>query len=557
MAIRILSNAKIYTLDHTTPVVSAIAVEEGDFKGPEAGRILAVGDDHSLLTEFGTRAIIQNLNGRTVFPGLTDAHIHLQKYALGLGYIDCETTTQKECLKRVEERARNTPPEQWIRGHGWNHNDWSEGLGNTSILDPVTPRNPAYLTAKSLHAAWINSLTLKAAKITADTPDPPDGSIQRDSSGNPTGILFEGAMRLVSQVIPEPTAQELTDDLRLAQSSLCRMGLTGAHDFDRRTCFSSLQILHQNGDLRLRVVKSIPVEDLSYAITLGLRSGFGDDTLQIGGVKAFADGALGPHTAALLRPYNNDPDNRGVLLLKAEKIFDIGRLAVENGLSLAIHAIGDWANREVITALSQLKTFEQDLHKKKKSATQASKPLRHRIEHVQLIHPDDLPYLAQLNVIASMQPIHALSDMAMADQLWGERAEYGYAWRSILNTSLSKMGGNYPVLAFGSDAPVDSPNPFWGLHAAITRRRVDGTPGPNGWYPTQKLSLAEALRGYTWGAAYAAGKENKLGKLMPGFMADLIVLEMDPFQIDPEQVRDILPVGTMINGSWVYGGEFG
>jgi len=555
MAIRILYNANIYTLDPTTPVGSAIAIDEGSSRSG-SGRILAIGDDHTLLSEFATRAKIQNLEGRTVLPGLTDAHIHLQQFALGLRYIDCETPTQKACLSRVADRASNTPPEQWIRGHGWNHNDWPEGLGNNSILDPLTPRNPTYLTAKSLHAAWANSLALKAAKISTDTPDPLDGNIQRDPSGNPTGILFEGAMRLIKEVIPEPTPQELVGDLLTAQAALCRMGLTGVHDFDRQTCFSALQILHHNDELRMRIVKSISVEDLSHAIAVGIRSGFGDDVLQIGGIKAFADGALGPHTAAMLHPYNDEPENCGVLLLDAEEIFGFGSLAVENGLSLAIHAIGDQANHEVINALSQLKVYERNLHKRKGTAPRSPKPLRHRIEHLQLIHPDDLPRLAQLGVIASMQPIHAPSDMAMADQLWGERAAYGYAWRSILNAIPSTQERITTILAFGSDAPVESPNPFWGLHAAITRRRADGTPGPDGWYPSQKLTLHEALKGYTWGAAFAAGKENQLGKLIRGYMADLIVLDNDPFELDPEQIRDILPVGTMINGTWVYGGEY-
>jgi hypothetical protein len=249
-------------------------------------------------------------------------------------------------------------------------------------------------------------------------------------------------------------------------------------------------------------------------------------------VKAFADGALGPRTAAMLQPYMGEPDNQGMLLLDAEELYERGRLAVENGLSLAVHAIGDRANHEVLDAYAQLKKLG------------AGKNLRHRIEHVQLIHPGDARRLAELGIIASMQPIHAPSDMLMADRYWGERAAFSYAWRTQLEQGA--------VLAFGSDAPVESPNPFWGLHAAVTRRRRDGTPGPDGWYPTQRLTVSEALQGFTSGAAYAAGLEDRLGKLAPGFLADLILLDTDPFNCQPDRLPDIQVLATMIGGEWVW-----
>jgi predicted amidohydrolase YtcJ len=236
----------------------------------------------------------------------------------------------------------------------------------------------------------------------------------------------------------------------------------------------------------------------------------------------------------MLQPYLGEPENQGMLLLDAEELFERGRLAVENGLSLAVHAIGDRANHEVLDAFAQLKQLE------------AGKTLRHRIEHVQLIHPNDAGRLADLGVIASMQPIHATSDMRMADRYWGERAAFSYAWRT--------QQAHGAVLAFGSDAPVESPNPFWGLHAAVTRRDANGAPGPGGWYPAQRLTIAEALRGFTSGAAYAAGLEGRLGRLAQGYLADLIVLDIDPFTCQPEELRDIQPVATMIGGEWVFRG---
>ncbi len=343
-------------------------------------------------------------------------------------------------------------------------------------------------------------------------------------------------MRLVSDAVPQPSIDEIAAAIQQAQQILWRMGVTGVHDFDRRDCFAALQTLHAAGDLKLRVLKSLPIDDLEHAIALGLHSGFGDDWLRIGGIKAFADGALGPHTAAMLTPYENEPDNLGMLLIDGEEMFELGQKAVANGLSLAIHAIGDRANHEMLNAFEQLRKFETTLDPPPK--------LRHRIEHVQLLHPADAHRLAQLNIIASMQPIHATSDMIMADDYWGKRAANAYAWRTQLQQGAK--------LVFGSDAPVESPNPFWGLHAAVTRQRAGGTPGPQGWYPEQRLNIQEALLAFTQGPAYAAGMEDRLGKLAPGYLADLLVLKEDPFTCDPAALRDIRPRAVMIGGEWVF-----
>lgn len=533
----ILYNAKVHTLDFNYPSASALAIDQG--------RILALGSDQEILARFGgvgqANQRLYNLEGRVIIPGLTDAHIHLEHYALGLQKVDCETATQVECLERVARRARTTPAGSWVLGHGWNQNNWLEGFGDPTDLDRTVPDHPVFLTAKSLHAAWANATALRLASITANTPDPPDGRLSRDAHGNPTGLLFESAMELVYAVIPEPTVEEVAEAIHTAQNSLWRVGLTGVHDFDRRRCFRALQSLHRRGVLQLRVIKSIPLEDLQHAAALGLHTGFGDDFLRIGSVKAFSDGALGPQTAAMLQPYEGNNGGRGMLFMDAEDLFEKGRLAVENGLSLAVHAIGDRANHEVLTAYANLRHHEETLP----GWTAAGDTrLRHRIEHVQLIHPDDAGRLAELGVVASMQPIHATSDMRMADRFWGERAAFSYAWRNQLQHGAR--------LAFGSDAPVESPNPFWGLHAAVTRRSADGAPGPNGWYPDQRLDVIDALRGFTTGAAYAGGQEDRLGQLAPTYLADLLVLDTDPFTCEPEQLRDIQPRATMVGGDWVY-----
>jgi predicted amidohydrolase YtcJ len=524
---RLLLNAHIFTLDSRLPQASALAIDHG--------RILQLGTDADIRDRFATRGnTVEDMNAAVILPGLVDSHLHLEQYALSLQKVDCETGTRSECLQRVAEKAGQTPPGAWILGHGWNQNRWEEGFGDPHDLDAVAPHNPVYLTAKSLHAGWANALALRQAGISINSIDPKGGRIGRDVAGRPDGLLFEAAMSQMLLAIPAPSSDELVDGIRVAQANLWRMGLTGVHDFDRRDCFIALQKLRLAGELRLRVVKSIPLDDLSHAVALGLRSGFGDEFLRIGSVKAFADGALGPRTAAMLQPYEGEPENRGMLLLDAEEVFERGRLAAENGLAMAVHAIGDRANHEVLNAFAQLQSLP--------GIDQAR--LRHRIEHVQLIHPDDAGRLAQLGVIASMQPIHATSDMLMADRFWGKRAEFSYAWRTQLQHGA--------VLAFGSDAPVESPNPFWGIHAAVTRRRADGSPAAQGWYPEQRLAVTEALQAYTIGAAYAANREHEQGRLSPGFLADLVVVDSDPFNCPPEKLRTIQPLATMVAGEWVW-----
>ncbi len=525
----VIHNANLHTLDPLQPSATALAIDHG--------HVIAVGMDDEILSTFIT-SDLYDAAGRTIIPGLTDAHIHLEDYALSLQKVDCETATRLECLQRVAERVNATPPGEWILGHGWNQNNWTEGYGTASVLDDIAPNNPVYLTHKSLHSAWANSAALHLADITCNTPNPADGWIGHLTNGEPDGILFESATGILEGAIPEPSLEQVINALLKAIPRLWQAGLTGVHDFDHSRCFSALQILHHKHDLRLRVLKSIPLESLPHAVELGLRSGFGDDILRVGSVKLFADGALGPHTAAMLQPYDNEPDNLGILMLDAEELFEQGRLAVENGISLAVHAIGDRANREVLNAYAQLREFEHTI------PSLSQNQLRHRIEHVQVLHPDDISRFSQLNLIASMQPIHATSDMLMADHCWGARSAFAYAWRSLLSH-------NVP-LAFGSDAPVESPNPFWGIHAAVTRRRADGTPSGQGWYPEQRLSVDEALHAFTTGAAYAAGMENHLGKLAPGYLADLLILNHDPYSYPPEQLLVIRPLATMVGGEMVY-----
>ena len=523
---KLLHNAHIYTQNKSLPAASALLIHRE--------RIIAIGDADVLLSQYPT-AEKQDMGGRFILPGLTDAHIHLKHYALALQKVECETDTKEECLRRVEERVKTAKPGEWILGHGWNQNTW--GVWPTAKeLDAIAPNNPVYLTAKSLHAGLVNTAAMKLANITAQTPDPQNGQVQRDADGNATGVLLETAMELASAAIPKSTMAENILAIEKAQSVLWKMGITGVHDFDRRDSFVALQTLHAQNKLKLRVLKNLPVELLDQIDEVGLHAGFGDDMLRIGNIKVFMDGALGPHTAAMFQPYEGEENNRGILNMDGEELFEHGRKAAGAGLGMTVHAIGDRANHEVLNAYEQLRSYE----------TEHNLPhRRHRIEHVQVLHPNDLSRLGKMNIIASMQPIHAISDMVMADEYWGPvRAKLSYAWKTQLD--------NGARLAFGSDAPVDLPNPFLGLHAAVTRRRADGSPSTDGWYAEQKLSMAEAWDAYTIGPAYAAYMEDRLGKLAPNHLADLIVLETDPFTCDPDELLTMQSSATMVGGEWVY-----
>lgn len=515
---KILYNARIRTLNPACPMASVIVIERE--------RVLAVGGTE-LLDSF-PQVGRKDMGGRVIWPGLTDAHIHFEKYALSLQKLNLHGKTDEEAQRMVAARVAERPGE-WVLGQGWS--------GERPFFAALGGDNPVYLTSRSLHAAWANAAALRLAGIAPGTPDPLDGRMLRDVSGQPNGILLEGAVALVEKVLPQLTPEAIAAAMEAAQPLLWKLGLTGLHDFDGRAAFMALQSLDLRGRLKLRVLKSIPLALLPEAHALGLRSGFGSDCLRIGSVKLFMDGTLGQRTAAMLQPYLNEPENRGMLNVDGETLAEHGRMAVKVGLSVAVHAIGDRAVHEALNGFEQVRAYERQ---------QQLPAQRHRIEHVQLVHADDAARLAQLGITASMQPIHAISDMEMADYYWGERARLGYGWRT--------QADHGATLAFGSDAPVESPNPFWGLHAAVTRRRFDGAPGADGWYPQERLSLPVALQGYTLGAAYAAGMEDRLGRLAPGYYADLIVLEQDPFACPPDILQTLYTSATMLAGEWLVEG---
>jgi predicted amidohydrolase YtcJ len=524
---QLLLHGHIHTLDPRRPVVSALALR--------GERILASGTDDEVRAAAPGLAPAQviDLEGRHVLPGLIDAHLHFDWYARGLQAVDAETGSLAECQQRVREMAARTPPGAWVTGLGWNQNAWDGRFPTAADLDGAAPGHPVLLTAKSGHAAWANTAALRVAGITLGTPDPAGGEIVRDAAGQPTGIFLEDAIELVSRHVPEATPEQVAALMVDAMRNAWRVGLTAIHDFDGRRSFQAFQLLKDRGELGLRVVKQIPVRHLPEAIGLGLRSGFGDDWLRLGNVKVFMDGALGPRTAAMIEPYAGEPENYGIVVTDKEELYEHATQAAAAGLALTVHAIGDRANHDLLDVYATIRGEER---------TRGQAPLRHRCEHVQLLHPDDYGRLGALNVVASMQPIHATSDMLMADRYWGARSAGAYALRT-------QQAAGAP-LAFGSDCPVESFNPFWGLHAAVTRRRADGSPGPEGWYPEQRLDVATALRGFTHGAAYAGYMEDRQGTLAPGYLADLIVVDRDIFTGDPMAIQATQVLGTMIGAEW-------
>jgi predicted amidohydrolase YtcJ len=529
---RILINGHITTLDRTQPQVTALAISRD--------RIVAAGTDDNIRALAGPGTVVDNLEGRIVIPGLTDAHIHWEGVAHSLREIDIfEVPTKQEALRRVAERVRTAAPGEWLVGRGWTQDFWPDRAFPTAAdLDAIAPNNPVYLMAKSWHAAWVNSAALRIAGITANTPDPAGGSFVRDASGQPTGLLLEApAMTLVWNHIVPPTPDQTADLMLEAQRRAWSAGLTGLHDFDPPTCLIALQLLRERGEHGLRVVKNINVPWIEHAHALGLRWGFGDYWLRIGGLKIFADGALGPRTAHMIEPYEGEPQNTGIVVTDKEEMAELVSRASAAGLPSTIHAIGDRAVHDVLDVYEAIRAEEA-------ASGIPRSARRHRIEHVQLIHPDDVGRLGQLGVIASMQPIHATSDWQMADHYWGARAKWSYNWRAQLEAGA--------VLAFGSDAPVEPFDPLKGIYAAVTRRRPDGAPGPEGWYPEGRLDMDTTLRGFTQGPAYAAGLEHDLGTLAPGFLADLVVLDRDLFAVPPDEILATQVLGTMVGGEWKY-----
>ncbi|MCX7717085.1 MAG: amidohydrolase [Candidatus Sumerlaeaceae bacterium] len=484
-----------------------------------------------------------DLGGRVVLPGLTDAHVHFVWWAVTRTRADLTPSMNEADAVRLLQQAAGRPPAgQWIIGHGWSHNAWQPPVApSRDSLDAVYPDNPVYLTSKCGHLQWVNSAALRAAGIDGTTANPPGGEIEmRDREGKrePSGLLKETAGSLVEAHIAPPSADFMRRAVAAAQHEAHALGLTGVHTPESLDDFDLVQRLAQEGALTMRFNFLIPVAALDHLTDLRVRHGLGNHLVRVAGVKMFADGSLGGRTALMYEPFEGEPENLGMSVASAEEIEDATLRANRAGLAMAIHAIGDRAVSHVLAAFERSRTETGD------SGASGSRPfVRNRIEHLQLFAERDIPRIRSLRPVASMQPVHLCADMGPADRYWGRRARYAYACRTLFEAGCP--------LAFGSDAPVEPINPFYGLYAAVTRRSLDGSP-ENGWYPEESLGAWETLAAYTTGPALAAGVQDEVGDLSAGKLADFIVLAEDPLNVAPEQLRELLPVATYAGGKCVH-----
>jgi hypothetical protein len=525
----IVTNARIYTVDDGHPIADAMAVR--------GGKVQFVGSTGAAMALRGASTRVIDLAGRTVIPGMVDAHGHVDNLGLALRTVDLTgTTSYDEVIARVAARAKTAPPGQWIIGRGWDQNDWGDTRFPTQEkLSAAVPNNPVYVTRIDGHAGLANAAALKAAGVTAQTKDPEGGHVERAADGSPAGVFVDNAQGLVERVIPQPTRAEVKSEVQAAIAEAQKFGLTGVHDAGASAQVLDIyEELGKAGALNFRLYAMISDDSATIARWLArgpLVAGYGN-TLWVRSIKLYADGALGSRGAALLDPYADNAGTNGLLVSRPEHIEAVAERALKAGFQVNTHAIGDRGNRIVLDAYEQaLKAVPVADH-------------RFRIEHAQIINPDDIPRFAALGVIPSMQASHQTSDMYWAGTRLGSTRLLGaYAWRSLLD--------NGSIIPNGSDFPVEQVNPLISFHAAFSRQDAHNWP-PNGWYPEQKMTREEALRSITLWPAMAAFQESLMGSLTPGKLADFVVLDQDIMRVAPEQVLATRVLATYVGGKAVY-----
>ena len=532
----ILLNGNIRTQDPNIPKAEALAIGNN--------RILAVGTTAEIERLAVRNSQLVDLAGRSALPGFFDCHFHFFDWALARAGLQLDRTASlRELVAILEAESAKTPAGRWITGLGFNESQWPENrIPTRRDLDQAAPDHPVLIRRCDMHLAVANSKALHMAGIGLSTKDPAGGNISRNNAGHPDGILREHAIDLVNNILPEPSQAEIHSAMLAGMSELNALGITGLHDFrlmDPRqgtTALSAWRRLAAANQLNLRTWVVLSGDDLDEAIASGLCTGAGDNCLRIGHVKFFADGGMGARTAWLIEPYLEGGAGQAMMPLDAlEATIEKASAA---GLAVAVHAVGDRAVREVISV------FERHARKNKTPGVSESPPaLSHRIEHVQMIRPEDLKRLALLPVTACVQPPNLPLDINLIDSALGKNGRYAYAFKSILDSGTPTC--------FSSDAPVCDPNPLVGIHAAVMRLSLDGRP-PDGWYPEQRLTVAEAVSGYTSTAAKISGCGDLLGTLSPGKLADLIVLDQDVFLISPDRIPEAKVLMTVFDGRVVF-----
>jgi len=526
----IITHGNVWTGDDARPKAEAVAVL-GD-------RIVAVGSNAEVLLWRGPETKMIDAGGKLLVPGFNDSHVHFIEGGRQLDSVQLnDATSTDEFVRRIGEQAKKMPKGEWILGGDWDETKWTPpDLPTHQMIDPVTPDNPVLISRYDGHSVLANSLALQLAGITAKTPDPPGGTIVRDAEGNPTGDLKDAAEGLADKVVPPLSHDQRMRAAKRALEHAASLGVTSVQhmvaDYEDIAVYAELL---QDGELTTRIYAAPLITGVDDQAKIGIRHAFGGPYLRIGAVKGFADGSLGSRTAYFFEPFSDEPNNHGLLSDEMQPLSlmrDRMMKADAAGIQICTHAIGD-------QAISMVLDLYTDVVKAHRGAER-----RFRIEHAQHMAEKDFARFAQLDVIASVQPYHAIDDSRWAEARIGhDRASRTYAFRTFLNHGVH--------LAFGTDWDVAPLNPLLGIYAAVTRATLDGK-NPNGWFPEQKLTAAEAVHAYTMGSAYAEFQEKEKGSITPGKFADMVLLSEDIFAIDPVKIRDVKVLKTIIGGKVVW-----
>lgn len=526
----VILHGKVWTVDKAHPQAEAVAVI--------GSRIVAVGSDAEIRGWIGPSTTTIDAQGKSVLPGFNDAHVHFTTGGREISGVQLrDAATPKEFANRIGEQAKKVNKGEWITGGTWDHELWGgTPLPSHDWVDAGTLNNPVFVTRYDGHMAMANALAMKLAGVTRATKDPPGGTIVRDEQGNPTGLMKDAAMDLITRAIPEETEEQLLRDARAGMNEAKRNGVTTIQDISSAADVRSYQTLAKQGELTLRIHCITPLPQWEAPAKTGIRAGFGNEWIHLGALKGFADGSLGSTTAMFDQPYRDAPNTSGIpnaMMLPEGNMLKMALGADKAGLQLAVHAIGDKANATMLDVYEQVE---------KQNGPRPDR--RWRIEHAQHLRPADFDRFVKLGVIASVQPYHAIDDGRWAEKRIGhERCKTTYAFRTFLDHGVR--------LAFGSDWTVAPMSPLLGIYAAVTRATLDGK-NPGGWFPEQKLTVAEAVEAFTLGSAYAEFRDAEKGSLTSGKLADIVILDTDLFAISPEKIKDAAVSQTIAGGKIVY-----
>ncbi len=526
----IIRNAKVWTVDKDRPTAQAVAVL-GD-------RIVAVGSNEEVAAWQGVHTRTVEASGKLLLPGFNDSHVHFVDGGLSLDSVQLnDATSATEFAHRIGEQAKKTPQGEWVTGGDWDETKWTPAaMPSKELIDPLSPNTPVFVSRYDGHMALANSITLKLAGITAQTPDPPGGVIVHDANGNPTGALKDAAMDYVFKVAPPLSHEMRVRAVKRALAHAASLGVTSVQHMNPEYADIAVYAeLLERRELTARIYAAPLISGVDDQINIGIRHAFGGPFLRIGALKAYADGSLGSSTAYFFEPFSNQPGNHGLLSDEMHPVSlmqDRMMRADAAGLQICTHAIGDQGISIILDLYSEVVKAHGESDR------------RFRIEHAQHMAAKDFDRFAQLHVIASMQPYHAIDDGRWAEERIGhDRSSRTYAFRTFLNHGVR--------LAFGTDWNVAPLNPMLGLYAAVTRATLDGK-HPGGWFPEQKLTVAEAVEAYTMGSAYAEFQEKDKGSITPGKLADMVLLSDDIFTIDPVKIREVRTVTTWVDGKVVW-----